>query len=430
MTSQHQRSLDLFKDLALAWNDAGIRWALLGRHAPDHRFDDDIDVVIDPEMFGKARRLLEQVVEQRGAQIVQVFRHEHQAFAAVIAQGHAQELGFVSIDMSPEFRYDGKVLQTGAELLQERKLSDNSWLWLPNDDAAFAHYLLKSAAKNRFNDEGRAYFNSLTVDPFEATKTALDSKAAAQIQAWLSSEAELDRDQMRRSYSHRYPATWSSRWVELKRFWLRARQPTGLYVAITGPDGVGKSTVSQKVFGLTKPCFRAVETSHLSVRTTAMKTTPPVQAPYTKKARGGLGSLLKLVVLVLRFHRLYWRWVWPHLRKHGLFWSDRHFGDFVADPERFRVRLPLSVRRLSWNLLPHPDLTFVLVAKPETIQSRCSEVSLDQTQSQLARYEAMVTYSKSLVRVPADQTADQVAYAVTAVIISRLADRQRARGWI
>ena len=125
MTSQHQRSLDLFKDLALAWNDAGIRWALLGRYAPDHRFDDDIDVVIDPELFDKARRLLEQVVEQRGAQIVQVFRHEHQAFAAVIAQGHAQELGFVSIDMSPAFRYDGKVLQTGAELLQERKLPDN-----------------------------------------------------------------------------------------------------------------------------------------------------------------------------------------------------------------------------------------------------------------------------------------------------------------
>jgi len=430
MTTAHEQALHTLKLLAKAWKAQTIPWVLIGRYGPDHQFDNDIDLVIHPDHFETAIRTLEHVCDSQGWSIVQIFRHEHRSFAAIIAQEHFGQWSFVAVDISPEFRYDGKIIQSGEELVENRVLQSNDWLYTPNDQAAFVYYLIKCIAKNRFSNEAVEYFNSLQIDHYQVTKKLLGEKAAQHVQQWIKQPTSIDSKPINKAYHQKFPKTLSSRLVELRRFWLRVRKPTGLFIAITGPDGVGKSTVSQKVFQDIEPCFRSVETSHLSVRTTAMTKAPPIVAPYAHRPRGFFGSLAKTLVLITRFHRLYWRWTWLHLRKHGLFWSDRHFADFVADPKRFRVKLPLWIRKLSWKFTPNPDLNFVLLASPQTIQKRCDEVDLGQTTQQLKQYEDLLDHSKQLVRIDANPDADVVAQSLVKIIVAHLTKRQRKRGWM
>ena len=427
---QHHRSLSLLKKLATSWNQAAVRWVLLGRYSRDHVFEDDVDLAIHPEDLTLALALLQQTTDEHQGVITQVFRYEYNAFAVVVAQKESTGWGFVSIDICSEFRFDGRLLQSGAELVGARQQAHVEWLWLPSNHNAFAHYLLKSAAKRRFNEEGRSYLSSLDLNPRQTTEVILGSNAAKEIELWLSSSKPLKARALTGAFAQRYRHSISSRWREFRRFWLRLRKPKGLHVAITGPDGVGKSTVSELAQGSIGPCFRSLETAHLSLRTTTMDLSTRGVAPYTQKNRGLAASLLKTLVLVASFNRLFWRWIWQQKRKHGLFWSDRHFSDFIADPQRFRVSLPLWIRRLSWRFVPSPDLTIVLVASAETIQERCDEVNLEQTRHQVDQYEELARYDKSLYRISAEQSADQVADEIATAVIGLLARKHENDGWM
>lgn len=430
MNPQHRRSMNLLKKLATTWNEAAVRWVLLGRYSPDHVFEDDVDLAVHPEDLAEALALLQKATGEHQAVITQVFRYEYNAFAVVVAQKEPAGWGFVSIDICSEFRFDGRSLQSGVELVSARQQDQNKWLWLPSPDAAFTHYLLKSAAKGRFNEEGRTYLSSLELNPTQTTATVLGSEAAKEVESWLTQSEPVETQVLSNAFAQRYPHSIGSRCLELRRLWLRLRKPKGLHVAITGPDGVGKSTVSKLAQGSIGPCFRSLETAHLSLRTTAMDLSGGGVAPYIQKSRGLVASLLKTLVLVGSFHRLFWRWIWQQQRKHGLFWSDRHFSDFVADPHRFRVRLPLWVRYLSWRLVPSPDLTIVLIAPAETIQQRCDEVDLEQTRHQVDQYEKIARYDESLYRISAEQPADRVAEEIATAVIEVLSQRHRTDGWM
>ena len=54
-------------------------------------------------------------------------------------------------------------------------------------------------------------------------------------------------------------------WIpEIKRIWRRWRYPTGLWVAVLGQDGAGKSTLIENLREELKGAFRRTNVFHLS----------------------------------------------------------------------------------------------------------------------------------------------------------------------
>jgi thymidylate kinase len=200
----------------------------------------------------------------------------------------------------------------------------------------------------------------------------------------------------------------------------------GLHVAISGPDGVGKSTVSERVFDLIDDHFAGIETSHLSTRTPRRKAVGIGTAPYAKPPRGWLGSLAKVVYMMYGYHRLFWRGVRPHKRTGGIFWSDRYFTDLLADPARFRVQLPQWFLRLAWQLVPKPDLNLILVAVPDTIQERCDEIDLEQTRAQVQAYELLLAQSDQFIRIDAGLSIEDSSALICRMIMDRLSWASKA----
>ena len=429
MTS-HEGAVGTLQAIATRWNHHGIAWVVVGRYSEDHRFESDIDVVVRPSQLKAAIKIMEDLCQERDWSIVQVFRHERRAFAAVVAQRGEKGWRFVSIDISSEFRYSGRLIQTGDALVDQRIQRQNGWLYTPCAQEAFTFYLIKSVAKRRYDAVVRSYLNSLPTETTALTTRLLGPTTAEHISAWLDHDEPIDADAVHAAFTTRYPLGLRGRLYETSRAWLRLRYPCGLHLALTGPDGVGKSTVTQNVCQTLLACFRNIETTHLDVRTTQMTTAPQAVVPYRDKPRGLIGSLAKTLLLVLRFQRLYWGLSFLHRRQHGLLWSDRHFSDFVADQERFRVKLPRWLRHLSWALVPQPDLTFVLLSSPQIIQQRSREVDFEQTAEQIKHYELLLDGRKRLRRIDATPAPDAVALTILDAVIELLAQRQKVRGWM
>ena len=194
----------------------------------------------------------------------------------------------------------------------------------------------------------------------------------------------------------------------------------GLHVAISGPDGVGKSTVTERVCQLVDRQFTSLETSHLYNRTTHKKRSTVGIPPYLKPPGGWLGSFAKVIYMIYSYHRLFWRWIRPHKKRGGIFWSDRYFTDLLADQKRFRVYLPTWFLLLAWRVTPKPDLNLILITTPEVIQGRCNEINLEQTQKQVRGYELLLGQSDQFIRVDAAQSIEESSANIGQLIIDRL----------
>ena len=195
---------------------------------------------------------------------------------------------------------------------------------------------------------------------------------------------------------------------------------TGLHVVLSGPDGSGKTALTTSVCRLLESRALRVETAHLWNQTTNKARNRLGVAPYRLPPRSFFGSFLKAILMVGRYQRLFWLCIRPHKKSGGIFWSDRHFIDFVADPQRFRVRLPDFIRWSLWRFVPSADLTIILMTNVETLQCRTGEIGFEQSQNQIDAYERVLWRESDFIRIDASQSIDQSSAQLERLIIDQL----------
>ena len=172
----------------------------------------------------------------------------------------------------------------------------------------------------------------------------------------------------------------------------RAVTPAGLVVAVVGPDGVGKSTLTTLLSTRTAEIFRDVHRLHL----TPGLLPPParllrrpaydVTLPHARAPSGRLGSILRTVYLATDT-LVGWgpRVALPRIRA-NLVVIERGWRDLEIDPVRYRLAAGKPLIRLLTRLLPKPDLTLVLRAEAQVIHDRKPELSVVEISRQLAEW--------------------------------------------
>ena len=162
------------------------------------------------------------------------------------------------------------------------------------------------------------------------------------------------------------------------RRWVR---PGGLYIVILGPDGAGKSTLTNKILELLGPLFEC--TRILQWRPQVIKPrprySPAFNPPHAKPPYGPLRSMIHMLAVLQDYWVGFPTVIWPLMKRNALAVFDRDFHDVLVDRLRYRYGGPDWFLRVIVRLLPAPETVFLtLDADPEVILARKNEVAPDE----------------------------------------------------
>lgn len=189
----------------------------------------------------------------------------------------------------------------------------------------------------------------------------------------------------------------------------------GVWLAILGPDGSGKSSVIEAVEREAGGSFAGVRRYHLRPHLGRTLDPTPVTDPHGRTPRGRLGSLAKLV--------LWWAdcavgWlvgIRPALRRGDLVLFDRYVHDILVDPRRYRYGGSARLARRAVGLVPRPDAFVVLDAPVEVLRSRKREVAAGETDRQRSAYRRLADELPGARLVDASRPLEAVAGEVASL---------------
>jgi len=200
----------------------------------------------------------------------------------------------------------------------------------------------------------------------------------------------------------------------------------GLYIVILGPDGAGKSTLTQKILELFGPLFSAQRI--LQWRPQFLKPrprySPGFNPPHGKPPRGFIESTVRVFAVLADYWIAYPTIVRPLLARVALIIYDRDFHDLLVDRMRYQYGGPQWLPRFAAKLLPRPEtLYLILDAEPDIILSRKNEVAPDELRRQRAAYANLAAELPGSTLIRTDEGLEASAAAATKAILTHLSDR-------
>ena len=403
----------------------------------------DIDIVVPRHALAGMPRLLAQFCRAHDARMVQMIRHEACAYYFVLAwSGETGEPCFLAPDICSDYRRGGRKLLSAEEILGQRAPAPGGpecrgSFYVPPPHIQFIYYLLKKVGKGRLDPEHGEYLSEQWhADPscawteicrfWPASADADLIAGAAAYEHWSEVNSALPR--LRRALHRAAPLAWRDVLGELRRGIERLRHPTGLVLAVLGPDGSGKSSVTEHVLADLAPAFRRTAYYHLRPRIFAWGKSVPrvITNPHALVERGKLASFAKLMLFLLDDFAGYLLQVRPLTVRSTLVAFDRYYHDLLVDPRRYRYGGSMRLARWVGACIPGPDLWVLLDAPAAILQARKAEVAFDEAERQRLAYLKLVNrwnadvVDASLALAP---VVAQVEVAVLRFLEQRLEER-------
>jgi thymidylate kinase len=402
----------------------------------------DIDIVVDPRALQHLPTDLLEFCAGNELQLVQCLRHEVDAFYFVLSWlGDGGRPNFLHLDLCADYCRGGALFLTARELLAGRveAVASNGTpkgFFVASPSRAFIYYLLKRVDKASL-DERHGEFLSAEWhrDPVAALEgvhrfwTGAHARTiaeAADTGRWGMVVAALT--ELRRELRRRARRPHRGLGPELARRLGRVLRPTGVLIAMVGPDGSGKSTLAEIVVRDLAPAFRRTRSVHFRPQV-GRRHAPgaPVTDPHGQPSRGFFGSVAKAAYYLCDFVVGYVWQVRPHLVRSTLFLFDRYVYDLEADSKRFRYGGPRSVLGIVRRFTPQPDLVILLDAPPDVLRARKPELPPAEVAQIAERYRRVVGGLPNGSIVDAARPIPEVAASVEAAVLRFMAARMQRR---
>lgn len=384
---------------------------------PDN-IDSDVDFAVPAADLARVPALAAVVAARHGWLLAQALWHETTACYAVLVDPE-NPASFLKLDACSHYARDERVWIWDRELLDGRRPMHG--FHVPQPGIEFTYLLAKMLAKSKPPEAAIPRLREL----WEAAPDAAEARfrkhfGEENLAFWFASPAEKWS-----ALRPRLRATVALQ-QRLARRLRRILAPTGIQVALLGPDGAGKSTLIENVRALLAPCFRRQRTAHFRPMCIAPRGGGiVVTEPHAHAPRGGVASAAK-VFLYFFDHWLGWLLhTRPALTRSTLVIFDRHFDDLIVDPRRYRLAGVDWLVRALRRILPRPELTLVLDAEPATVHARKPELPVTELSRQRAALLALAATDPRAVVISAERPPEEVARDAARAVVRWLAHRTR-----
>lgn len=435
---------DFLRALFRALEEHEVRYCVLHTwEGLPENLPSDLDIAVHPRDRTKLSTVFGALRDQ-GFLPVQCLNYFVNAYYFVFYWFRGLVLESVAVDVILEHRRGGRILMRGEELVAGRRRHNS--FWIP-DPAVELHYLLgkmtwKRSAPPHTQRELKRLIEQ--VGPSQAEKIAVELYGekwkrrvvgACQNATLPRILKDLPGLLLRTSIlRHPFEMIRCLCGDSIRRI-RRWTQPTGVFVVILGPDGVGKSTLVGQLVEKLGPAFRRHRIFHFrpQVIKPQVETGLPVTDPHGESVRGALGSVMQIFGFLADYWMGYWVIIRPLLARSGLVIFDRYFHDVMIDRKRYRYGGPLWLPRVLSRFVPPPDLLFlVLDADIEVILSRKREVVPDELKRLRSAYINMTLETSHAQLIKTDEGFEESVSAASGTIGLYMAERfgRRHSSWV
>ena len=222
---------------------------------------------------------------------------------------------------------------------------------------------------------------------------------------------------------------------ETLRVARRVLRPTGLVVALVGPDGIGKSTLAVGLEGASSGAFRRATRLHFGPGLLPPparllgRATPDGSQPHRRPPSGSAASLARVLYLWLDAFVGWWPKVSVPRIRSTLVVLERGWADMLVDPRRYRTSRATGLARHLARLLPAPDLVLFLDGEAEVAHERKRELEVVEIDRQLMEWRSLAREDANRFEtLDATRPAEDVLEQAVAHVNRRLAARQLDMG--
>jgi thymidylate kinase len=106
-----------------------------------------------------------------------------------------------------------------------------------------------------------------------------------------------------------------------------------------------------------------------------------------------------------------------HYDRYTIF--DRYCFDFIVDPRRTKLNLPMWIRKVYVATIPKPKIVFFLNADADTIFARKQELSYEEIKRQLVEYRNLVKKNKRFITLDATKTPNELSEEALNLLINK-----------
>ncbi|MFY9530377.1 MAG: hypothetical protein WAR24_15815 [Candidatus Acidiferrales bacterium] len=414
-------------------------WERLPEELPN-----DLDLAVHPEDKHKLASVFERL-GQKGYICFQCLNHSKNGHFFVFFWAQVSTVNTAAVDVVFDHRRSGLVLSTSEKIVAERQRHGE--FWISSAKTEFAYLLAKKAWKGRASARQSLRLRQLVerIGPAEAERIAGEIFP----QAWKKRAVEAClNESIATDLVHARAKFWRTAWsrrplqsiaylaADCRRVIRRWLEPTGVLIAILGPDGVGKSTV---ISGLSEALKLGFWGRHRLFHWRpqmlfSRKFSGVVMTPHAKPRRGKVASMAYLTAFFLDHWFGYLFAIRPLLARSNFILFDRYFHDVLVDPQRYRYGGPEWFAKFLSRIVPEPDLIILLDAHEESIFSRKEELPLDEIGRQRETYRQLQFKRAQKVVVETESgigpTLVSTSSAVAEFMRQRLVPRMRNWGTV